>query len=44
MLMELPRRQCLRLLMVSSDTYPPTRVDITALFGTELQTADTKPI
>jgi glycosyltransferase involved in cell wall biosynthesis len=35
-LIELPPRQCLRLLMVSSDTYPPTRVDLTALFGTEL--------
>ncbi len=26
----------LRLLLVSSDTYPPTRVDITVLFGAEL--------
>jgi glycosyltransferase involved in cell wall biosynthesis len=27
---------CLRVLLVSSDTYPPTRVDVTALFGSEL--------
>ena len=26
----------LRLLMVSSDTYPPTRVDVAVMFGVEL--------
>ena len=26
----------LRLLVVSSDTYPPTRVDVSVLFGVEL--------
>jgi glycosyltransferase involved in cell wall biosynthesis len=28
--------RCLRLLVVSSDTYPPTRVDLSVLFGVEL--------
>jgi glycosyltransferase involved in cell wall biosynthesis len=28
--------RCLRLLVISSDTYPPTRVDVAVLFGAEL--------